>query len=205
MLKVWGRINSVNVQKAMLCVEELALPYERVDAGMHFGVTKTPDYLAMNPNARVPTIDDDGFVLWESNAIVRYLAAKHSAGRLWPTDPQARADVDRWMDWQQTSHNPPLTTLFWGLVRSPGAIAPKDLDEAKAAMVDLMAMLDARLESRAWIGGETFTMGDCVLGPALHRWRNIPLDREPRPNVERYYAALMRRPASAKVLTLPLT
>jgi glutathione S-transferase len=205
MLKVWGRLNSVNVQKAMFCVEELELPYERFNAGMEFGVTKTPEYMAMNPNSRVPTIDDDGFVLWESNVIVRYLAAKHSPGKLWPTDPQKRADIDRWMDWQQTTHNPPLTTLFWGLVRAPGTRPPEEIEAARKTMVDLMAMLEARLEGRAFIGGDAFTMADCVMGPAIHRWRNVPFEREHRPNVERYYRSIMERPAARKVLTLPLT
>ena len=99
MLKVWGRVNSINVQKVLWALEELQVAYERVDAGMAFGVVNEAFYKTMNPNARVPTIEDDGFVLWESNAIVRYLAAKHGAGTLWPTDLKQRADSDRWMDW----------------------------------------------------------------------------------------------------------
>src|SRR5450631_4370637 len=103
MLKVWGRANSVNVQKVLWTCEELALPYKRIEAGMEYGVVSTPEYKKLNPNAMVPTIDDDGFVLWESNAIVRYLAAKYGAGSLWPADPKIRASADRWMDWQQTT------------------------------------------------------------------------------------------------------
>ena len=205
MLKIWGRLNSINVQKAMFCVEELGLPHERVDAGMHFGVNKTPEYLAMNPNARIPTIDDDGFILWESNVIVRYLAAKHGAGSLWPEDARARADIDRWMDWQQTSHNPPLTTLFWGLVRAPGARPPDEIAAAQTEMVGLMRMLEARLVDRAWIGGDAFTMADCVMGPAVHRWSNIPIEREPLPHVERYYRSILARPAGRRLLTTPLS
>src|SRR3954452_13688692 len=102
MLKIWGRTNSVNVKKALWAAEELGLRYERIDAGMQYGVTKTPEYLRMNPNALVPTIDDEGFVLWESHSIVRYLAAKHGAGSLWPIDVKVRADSDRWMDWAFT-------------------------------------------------------------------------------------------------------
>src|SRR3954463_1827067 len=103
MLKIWGRLSSLNVQKVMICVDELGLDFERVDAGMNFGIVQTPEYKAMNPNSVVPTIEDDGFVLWESNVIVRYLCGKHSIGRLWPTEVHARAEVERWMDWQQTS------------------------------------------------------------------------------------------------------
>src|SRR5919108_1409369 len=99
MLKIWGRVNSVNVKKVLWAAEELGLKYERIDAGMQFGVVQTAEYKRMNPNSLVPTIDDDGFVLWESHSIVRYLAAKHSAGKLWPADPKSRAGAERWMDW----------------------------------------------------------------------------------------------------------
>jgi len=205
MLKIWGRLNSINVQKAMFCIEELGLAHERFDAGMEHGVTKTPEYMAMNPNSRVPVIDDDGFTLWESNVIVRYLAAKHSPGRLWPMDPQARADIDRWMDWQQTAHNPPLTTLFWGLVRRPGTRPAGEIGTARELMAGLTAMLEARLEGRAYMGGDAFTMADCVIAPAIHRWRHVPFERAASPNIERYYQSVMSRPAAQKLLTLPLT
>src|SRR5205085_12400753 len=118
MLKIWGRTNSVNVKKALWCVEELGLKYERVDAGMQFGVTKTPEYLKMNPNSLVPTISDDGFILWESHTIVRYLCAKHAAGTLYPTDLRARADAERWMDWAFTFQRA-VRDVFWGLIRTP--------------------------------------------------------------------------------------
>jgi glutathione S-transferase len=205
MLKVWGRLSSINVQKAMLCIEELGIPYQRTDAGLEYGIVQTPEYKAMNPNSLVPTIDDDGFILWESNVIVRYLSARHSAGALWPTEPRPRAEADRWMDWQQTAHNPPLTVLFWGLVRSPGGKTPEEIEAARKRMETLMAMLDARLAKCPWMGGESFTMADCVIGPAVHRWHALPLTFEPRPHVERYYTALMQRPAARKILTLPLS
>src|SRR3979490_2366747 len=121
MLKLWGRVNSINVQKALWALDELKVPYERIDAGMAFGVVGEPFYKKMNPNSRVPTIDDDGFVLWESNAIVRYLAAKHGAGSLWPSDLRQRADSDRWMDWASNHVSPAMTPAFWGLIRTPPA------------------------------------------------------------------------------------
>jgi glutathione S-transferase len=111
MLRIWGRLSSINVQKVVWCADELGLPYERTEAGGSFGVVGTPEYLAMNPNGLVPVIDDGGFVLWESNAIVRYLAARHGDGWLWPTDLQLRAEADRWMDWQNFT--------FWPAMRSP--------------------------------------------------------------------------------------
>src|SRR3954465_8836451 len=119
MLKIWGRTNSINVQKVLWCCAELGLEYDRVDAGMQFGVNNTAEYKAMNPNGLVPTLDEDGFILWESHAIVRYLARKHGSGVLWPEDARTAADADRWMDWYNTTlwHN--VRPVFWGLVRTP--------------------------------------------------------------------------------------
>lgn len=119
MLKIWGRANSINVQKVLWCCDELSLEYERIDAGGPFGRTQNPDYLAMNPNGLIPTISDDGFTLWESNAIVRYLAAKHGVGGLCPEDLRERADADRWMDWQLGTLWVALRPVFIGLVRTP--------------------------------------------------------------------------------------
>src|SRR5262245_50616582 len=119
MLKVWGRTNSSNVQKVMWAVGELRLTHERIDVGGEYGALDTDAYGKINPNRRIPTIDDDGFVLWESNVIVRYLAAKHGAGTLWPEALTERAVADQWMDWQQTTLAPDMRTVFWGLVRTP--------------------------------------------------------------------------------------
>src|SRR6266702_1843690 len=119
MLKLWGRINSINVQKVLWALAELRVPYERSDAGLQFGVVNEPFYRRMNPNGRVPTIEDNGLVLWESNAIVRYLAAKHAPGDLWPDDIRTRADTDRWMDWSNSTFWPALRPLFMGLIRTP--------------------------------------------------------------------------------------
>lgn len=121
MLRIWGRLSSINVQKVVWCADELDLPYERTEAGGTFGVVDTPQYLAMNPNGLVPLIEDDGFVLWESNAIVRYLAARHGEGSLWPIDLRLRAEADRWMDWQNFTYWPAMLAAFRGLVRT----APK--------------------------------------------------------------------------------
>ena len=119
MLKIWGRLTSVNVQKVMLAVRELALPHTFIQAGGPFGVVDTPDYAKINPNRTVPAIDDGGFVLWESNAIVRYLASRYGAGTLWPEDACMRADSDRWMDWQTTEWQGAMGPAFLGLIRTP--------------------------------------------------------------------------------------
>ena len=121
MLKIWGRKNSINVQKVLWCCAELGIKYDRIDAGMEHGVNNTPEYRAMNPNGTIPTIDDDGFVLWESHAIVRYLAAKHGAGTLWPADLKQRADSDRWMDWAHTFAREFQRPVFWALARTAPA------------------------------------------------------------------------------------
>jgi glutathione S-transferase len=205
MITLWGRKNSINVQKALWCIEELGLRYERIDAGRGYGVTDTPEYGRMNPNRLVPTIEIDGFVLWESNAIVRYLSAVHSPGQLWPTDPKVRADADRWMDWQATAFTPAFGPIFHGLVRTPGSRTRQEIDAAIAASENYAAILDERLAGSRYVTGETFTMGDIPAGAAAFRWLNLPIERTPRRNLERYVQDLLTRPAAAKVLVLPLT
>lgn len=205
-LRIWGRLNSINVQKVVWACAELRLPFDRTDAGGAFGIVATPEYKAMNPNSVVPVIDDDGFVLWESNAITRYLAAKHGAGTLWPADLQVRADADRWMDWQTTEYSPAMRFAFWQLVRT--AREKQDaavVEESRAKSEAATAILDAALAGRKFIAGEQFTMGDISLGVAAHRWLNLPIAREPRPALEAWYARLMARPAAAAVLVSPIS
>ena len=206
MLKIWGRISSVNVQKVVWAVDELGIEYERIEAGGAFGKTKTPEYQAMNPNSLVPVIEDDGFVLWESNAIVRYLAHKHARGTLWPDDDRKRADADRWMDWQATVYTPAMWAAFWQLVRTPEDQRDEEAVETSLAKSEAAAdILDAALAEREFITGETFTMGDIPIGCATHRWLNLPAKRKARPNMERWYAALKARAGGAKVLATPVT
>jgi glutathione S-transferase len=206
MLRLWGRNSSINVQKVLWTLDEIGLAYERIEAGGAFGVVATPEYKRMNPNSLVPVIEDEGFVLWESNAIVRYLAARHAEGTLWPRDLRLRADVDRWMDWQATTCTPAMRDAFWQLVRTP----PEKRDSAaveasRVASEKAMAILDAHLAGRAHVAGDSFSPADIVLGCAVHRWLNLPLAREPRPNLERWYATLKARPGAAQVLSLPVT
>ena len=205
-LKIWGRLSSVNVQKAMLCVEWLGLTHERIDAGLSYGLVDTPEYRARNPNGLVPVIEDDGFVLWESNAIVRYLAAKHAMGSLCPDDPRKRADADRWMDWQTTTLQPAMGQAFLHLVRLPPEKRdPSAVPASRERSEACVAILEAALAGKSYVAGEEFTMGDVALAPAVHRWLNLPLDRVSRPSVERWYREIMRRPAAQKVLQVPIT
>ena len=199
MLKIHGRDNSSNVQKVMICVFELGLAHERLDVGGAFGGTRTPEYLDMNPNSRVPTIDDDGFILWESNAIVRYLAARHGLGTLCPSDPQARADADRWMDWQQTTVAPAITPVFWQLVRTPEA--ERDMAavaKGKTETAACMAILDRRLAGRDYMMGGTLTMADIPLGVMVRRWYELAPDAPKMDNLAAWYGRLKANPAFRK-------
>ena len=196
MLKILGRKTSSNVQKVLWCCSELNIPFEREDIGGPFGKNNTPEYLAQNPNGLVPTIDDEGFVLWESNAIVRYLCAKHGAGKLWPTDLAQRADADRWMDWQQTTLAPPMGVLFRGLLRQPPEMI--DAEQMNGAMLKAtaaMRILDTQLALHAFVAGDMLSMGDIALGNAAHRWFSLPRERPELPHVARWYARLNDRPA----------
>ena len=206
MLKIWGRTNSSNVQKVMWCVGELGLAHDREDAGGPFGRTRDADMLARNPNARVPTVEDDGLVLWESNVIVRYLAARHDAGGLWPEDIRERAEADRWMDWQQTTAAGPVTTVFWGLVRDPGRFGADEIAAAAAQGAEMWRIADARLAGREWLAADRFTMADIPLGVLARRWFELAIDRPAMPGLEAWFARLRERPAFVRhVLSIPMT
>jgi glutathione S-transferase len=206
MLKLWGRINSINVQKVLWALEELKVPCERTDAGLQYGVVNEPFYRKMNPNGRVPTIEDDGLVLWESNAIVRYLSAKHGAGTLWPNDARQRADADRWMDWATSTVAPALTPVFWGLVRTPPEKRDrKAIDDGIEKATQAFQVLEQSLDGRDYAGGKSFTMGDIPLGVFVYRWSALEIRRPKLRKVEAYYARLQQRPAYKKHVMLPLS
>ena len=206
MLRVWGRVNSLNVQKVLWALAELKVSYERTDAGMQFGVVNEPFYKKMNPNSRVPTIEDDGFILWESNAIVRYLAARHGMGGLCPTDLRQRADADRWMDWASTTLQPVMHPVFWGLVRTPPEKRDTAaIEEANKALGDTFDALKQGLEGRNYVAGSNFTMGDIPVGAYAWRWYSLPVARPKLNNVEAWYARLQERPAYRPNVMLPLS
>ncbi len=196
MLRIWGRTDSYNLQKVMWCVAELGIAHQRIDAGGEYGVTDRPDYLAMNPNGRVPTIDDDGFVLWESNAIVRYLAARHGMGTLCPADPRDRADADRWMTWQSATVGRNMRGLIHALFNPP----PDRRDPVAAApMVETAighwAILDVHLNGRAYVMGSDFTMADIPMGAYALRWFDMDIERPAMPGLEAWYDRLRDREA----------
>jgi glutathione S-transferase len=194
MLKILGRRSSGNTQKVLWCCDELGIAYEREDVGRGFGRNQEPAYLAMNPNGRVPTIVDDGFVLWESNAIVRYLCAKHGMGTLYPPELQRRADMERWMDWQQTTLRPRFHSLSDALKET---VPPDDvvLARLKKDMDDAWNILDAQLTEQPFIAGMTLTMADIPFCYIVNRWYRLPIDRTGLTNVKAWYDRLCERPA----------
>jgi glutathione S-transferase len=205
-LRIWGRSNSINVQKVLWCCGELDLRYQRVDVGGPFGGNKEPEYLRLNPNGLVPTISDGGFVLWESNAIVRYLAAKHGMGTLCPEDLAERADADRWMDWQMGTLWANFRPAFVGLIRTP----PKKRDEAKIARAirktaGNLDLLDAHLASRDYVTGLSLTMADIPLGVTAYRWFTLDIERPAMPNLEAWYERLRARGPYRATVMSPLS
>ncbi|HET6828567.1 MAG TPA: glutathione S-transferase [Ramlibacter sp.] len=206
MLRIWGRISSINVRKVVLAAQLLELPFERIDAGQAFGIVQTPQYLDKNPNALIPLIEEDGFALWESNVIVRYLCARHSAGRLYPGDLRARFDAERWMDWQQTSLNPAGRDAFLQLVRTPAAQQePTLIARSVAATEPLLDILEAQLARRPFLAGEHLSIADIPIACELHRWRGLPLAQAHRPHLDRWYEGIQRLPASRGALDVPLS
>jgi glutathione S-transferase len=198
MIKIWGRNTSSNVQKAMWAVGELKLEHTCIDVGGAFGKNKEPPYLAMNPNGLVPTLEeDDGFTLWESNSVVRYLAGKHDkSGVLEPKDAKARALASQWMDWQLSVVGPAITPAFWGLIRT--APEKRDVAAIKASQektTAAMQILDAQLGKTQFVAGPAFSYGDIPVGVMCYRYRQLVPGRPPTPNLDRWYDAIAQRKA----------
>ena len=199
-IKIWGRPAAINVQKVLWCVDELGLDHERIDAGNRFGIVDTDAYRRLNPNGRVPTLEDDGLVLWESNAIVRYLCAQYGMSRMCPQDLKRRADVDRWMDWQAaTLYYPSFREYYIAQIR----VAPEQhdkprLDRLRQETVANLRILDAHLTQRDYVGGDALTMGDIPIGAVVDKWMRMKIERPSMPALERYYARLQERPAFRK-------
>lgn len=205
MVHLWGRMSSLNVRKVVWAAQETGLPFQRTDAGMAFGIVKTTDYLRLNPNALVPTLQDGDTVLWESNVIVRYLCARY-APQLYPQDLAQRFNAERWMDWQQTTLNPAGGGAFLQWIRTPPA--QRDLAviaRSVSAMTPLLEQLDRHLSQNAHMAGAQFTMADIPIGCEIHRWFGLPQERAQLPHLERWYRDLQARPAVLGVLELPLS
>lgn len=207
MIKVWGRKNSSNVQKVMWTIGELGLKHERVDIGGPFGGNKEPAYLAINPNGLIPTIQDGDLTLWESNAIVRYLAGKYGHGTLAPADIGQRALCGQWMDWSLSVVSPTITPAFMGLIRTP----PEKRDNAaiaasQAKTVEVMGMLEAQLGRSAFVVGSSLSIADIPLGILAYRYWQLVPNHPAHPNMKRWYEQVQGRAAfKAHVSSIPLT
>lgn len=204
-LKVWGRRSAFNVQKVLWLVGELGLPHEHSPAGGGFGGLDDPDFRAMNPHGRIPVIDDDGVIVWESHAILRYLAAQYGALAWWPETPAHRAEADGWMDWAQTSLQPAfLTGVFWGWYRTPPEQHDTPAIEAALAVCARhFQLLDEVLADRPFLGGDAPSLADIPAGTHLYRWFELEIDRPKTPNVAAWYARLCERPAYREHVMIP--
>jgi glutathione S-transferase len=206
MIKIWGRKDSSNVQKVLWCCGELGVTYERIDIGGRFGGNKEKPYLDLNPNGLVPTIEDGGFVLWESNSIMRYLVEKYGEGRLLPSTPEGRADANRWMDWQLTTLGPAIVPLFWGLIRTPEEKRDRTaIQNALDKTAKAWRILDERLAKNSYLAGDIFTIGDIPLGVWVYRWFSLPIQRPEIKHLSRWYERLCKRPPYQTHIMIPLT
>ena len=198
MLTVWGRKTSSNVQALMWCIGELGLAYERHDAGHRYGGTDTPSFLAMNPNGTVPVLRDGaGEPIWETGAILRYLAAHYGSAPFWPRDDVARARIDQWAEWAKINITLGFTApIFWRVVRTaPAKQDPVAIGQAVAKLDGLLDIAEAQLSRAAFLAGDDFTLADIQFGHVLFRYFDIPITRRDRPTLRRYYDSLATRPA----------
>jgi glutathione S-transferase len=207
-LTIWGRANSVNVQKVLWCLAELNLGYERIDAGMAYGKNREPEYLAMNPNGRVPTLVDGDFVLWESNSVMRYLTLAYGKGSpIYPASPQARASVDRWLDWSLSTLQPVDRPVFWALVRTP--LEKRDMVAIQRdadAEAEVWRIADDQLKSRRFIEGDDFTLADIALGAYARRWFGVEGISKPKlAHLERWFAQFAARPGFQQFIAPPMS
>ena len=205
MFKVYGRNSSINVQKAVWAMGEAGLEWEWLDKGGVFGTVNVPNYATINPQVRIPTLDDNGLLVRQSNVIVRYVARKYAPDLLLPKNEEAYVEAERWMDWQASDNGAPMVKVFWGLVRTP----PEKRDEAeiRAALEVLhgqFAVLDAHLADRSYVAGDIFSMGDIPPGAAAYRYLSMDINRPTLPHLERWFHLLQERENYRNLVMVPL-
>ncbi|WP_110968814.1 glutathione S-transferase family protein [Pseudomonas huaxiensis] len=195
MVRILGRASSINVRKVLWTCAEIGIPFEREDWGNGFKPVNTPEFLALNPNAMVPVIQDGDFTLWESNTIIRYLATRYGEAALYPAEARARAGVDQWIDWQASDLNRSWSYAFMSLVRqSPSHQAPEALAAGLAEWARYMGILDRQLaKTGAYVAGEHFSLADIPIGLSVNRWFETPFDHPHLPAVSDYYERLSER------------
>lgn len=204
MLRIFGRRSAFNVQKVMWFVGELGLEHEHVPLGGDHGGLDRPEFLTLNPNGLVPVIDDDGAVVWESHAILRYLAARYGAGRFWSEEAYRRSLFDRWLEWGRSLQLDFLDGVFWGFHRTPEAHRDwPAIRRAAARTGEAYRLLDRQMEGRAYILGEELSLADIPAGALLYRYFGLDIDRPPLPNVEAWYERLTARPAYRRHVMVP--
>ena len=202
---LWGRRTSSNVQKVLWLCAELGVPLRRIDAGLQHGVVDTPEYALLNPNRLVPTLDDDGLVLWESNTIVRYLARRHGGSSWLPGEPAAAALVERWMDWALSTLPAAMSPLYRQLVLLPAEQRdPEVAEKARRDAERAMRILEAELARQDHVAADGITVADIACGPLVHRWHSLPIERPELPALRRYHARLCARPAYREHVAIPL-
>jgi glutathione S-transferase len=199
MIEVWGRRSSSNVQKVIWALDEMGLEFSRHAAGGSFGGNRDPEYLKMNPNGLVPVLRDGDVTMFESNAIVRYLAARHGDGTLRPKDAKSLAAAEQWMEWQNLNVVPPISAIFWNEVRVPKAERnDKAIAAAEANLVKTLPIAENALASSRWFAGDSFSFGDIVMGVLYWRYYKVGGNTLDLPNIKRWFGALQQRPAYRK-------
>jgi glutathione S-transferase len=202
MVTIYGRTSAWNVRKVLFFLEDAGIPYERLDYGRGFAPTNTPEFLALNPNGMVPVLVDGGITLWESHAILRYLASKYGPQSYYPSGIEQRALVDQWLDWKLGHVSQAMRPLFFRYFLKMGEFSDREVNEAEAEALRLFTILDGQLaKTGAFVAGDGLTIADSSLGMAVHRWLNLPVGR-PLPNIERYYAALSKLPSYDKTIRI---
>jgi glutathione S-transferase len=205
MIEVWGRRSSINVQKVMWTISELGLAFDRHTVGGSFGGNRDRAFLDLNPNGLVPVIRDGDIVMFESNAIVRYLSARYGEGRLRPTSPLALAAAEQWMEWQHGTVAPLISTIFMNKVRKPAADCDhRAVNAAVSRLPDALAIADRALADRTWFAGEEFSFGDIVLGCFMWRYSGLDVQKPAFANILRWFEALKTRPAYREWVMVPV-
>jgi glutathione S-transferase len=206
MLKIWGRTTSSNVQKVLWCCAELNIEYDRVDHGGPFGGNRDPEYLRLNPNGLVPTVIDGDLVMWESNTICRYLCSTRNGDSLYPRDPGARTHVERWMDWQLSVIGAPMGALLQGLIRSsPETRDPAAIEAARRRAITAWEIVDDALKEQPYLGGESLSLAEIVMGTHIYRWFNYAIERPNLPHLHAWYDRFRDRPGFKNHIVMPIT